>query len=158
LSDGARELISRRESFRELPTPGTIRTEKTRVATTGSGMTAVPDDALVVRGGQNLPDSFIQASGVTVDVDGKVQGVSVNAGAGAIVDELTAANPQTGYPGIPHTHIGVTTAGAIRAAGGDIVASPTRTNRHHATINGLTPEKASDLFRPTRTNPNARKR
>jgi hypothetical protein len=121
-------------------------------------MTPVPDDALVVRGGQNLPDSFIQGSGVTIEAAGKLNGVSVNAGAGATVEELTAANPQTGYPGIPHTQIGVTTAGAIRAAGGDVVAAPRRTNPHHATLNGLTPEQASDLFRPTRVNPNARKR
>jgi len=49
---------------------------------------------------------------------------------------------------------GVTTVGAIRAAGGDVVLSPTRTNKHHATLAGLTPEQASELFRPTVPNPN----
>jgi hypothetical protein len=121
-------------------------------------MTPVPDDALVIRGGQNLPDSFVKGSGVTIDDSGKVEGVSVNAGAGVSVDELTAPNPHTGYPGIPHTQIGVTTAGTIRAAGGEVLSSPRRTNPHHATLTGLTPEQASNLFRPTRKNPNALKR
>lgn len=67
--------------------------------------------------------------------------------------ELTAPNPQTGYPGIPHNQIGVTTVGEIRVAGGDVVPSPTRTNAYHATLNGLTSEQASELFRPTVKNP-----
>jgi hypothetical protein len=121
-------------------------------------MTPLPDEALVARGGQNLPESFAQGSGVTVDATGKLQGVSVNAGAGSSVHELTAPNPQTGYPGIPHHQVGVTTVGAVRAAGGDVAPSPTRTNPHHATLSGLTPEQASDLFRPTAKNPNAWKK
>ncbi len=74
------------------------------------------------------------------------------------LEALTAANPQTGYPGIPHNQVGVTTMGQIRAAGGDVVASPTRTNPHHATLSGLTAEQASQLFRPTVKNPNRRRR
>ena len=54
--------------------------------------------------------------------------------------------------------VGVTTVGTIRAAGGDVVASPTRTNPHHATLSGLTLEQASQLFRPTVKNPNTRLR
>ena len=42
-------------------------------------MTPLPDDALVVRGGQNLPDSFAHGSGVSVDAGGNLEGVSVNA-------------------------------------------------------------------------------
>jgi hypothetical protein len=42
-------------------------------------MPALPDDALVVRGGENLPESFAQGSGVTVDGSGKIRDVSVNA-------------------------------------------------------------------------------
>jgi hypothetical protein len=121
-------------------------------------MTPLPDDALVVRGGRNLPESFAQGSGVTVEPGGKIEGVSVNCASGLSVQALTAPNPDTGYPGIPHNQVGVTTVGAIRAAGGDIVASPTRTNPHHATLSGLTPEQASQLFLPTMKNPNTHSR
>ncbi|MBI3302424.1 MAG: flavoredoxin [Deltaproteobacteria bacterium] len=108
-------------------------------------MASLPDEALVIRGGQNLPASFIQGSGVTVDAGGKIQGVSVNCAPGLSVQELTAPGLQTGYPGIPHNQVGVTTVGAIRAAG------------YYATLSGLTPEQASNLFRLTVKNPNKRK-
>jgi hypothetical protein len=116
-------------------------------------MPGLPDDALVVRGGENLPESFAQGSGVTVAAIGKLQGVSVNAAAGLTVKELTAPNPQTGYPGIPHNQVGVTTVGKIRASGGVVVPSPRAKNPNHATLSGLTPEQASALFRPTLKNP-----
>ena len=121
-------------------------------------MPPLPDAALVVRGGQNLPAHFAQGSAVTVDADGGMQDVSVNCAAGVAVQELTAPNRATGYPGIPHNQLGVTTVGAIRAAGGDVVPTPTRTNPYHATLSGLTPEQASQLFRPTVQNPNSRSR
>jgi hypothetical protein len=100
-------------------------------------MPALPDDALVVRGGANLPESFAQGSGVTVDATGKVQGVSVNAVPGLTVKELTASNAQAGYPGIPHNQVGVTTVGRIRALGGVVDPSPRKKNPHHATLSGL---------------------
>jgi hypothetical protein len=121
-------------------------------------MTPLLDAAFVVRGGQNLPANFAQGSGVTVSAGGNIEGVSVNAAPGVSVQELTAPNLHTGYPGILHNHVGVTTVGAIRAAGGDVIPSPTRTNPYHATLSGLTPEQASQLFRPTVKNPNARTR
>ena len=121
-------------------------------------MTPLPNEALVVRGGQNLPANFAQGSGVMVDEGGRIQGVSVNAAPGVSVQELTAPNPLTGYPGIPHNQVGATTVGAIRADGGDVVPLPTRTNPYHATLSGLTPEQASRLFRPTIKNPNTRTR
>lgn len=120
-------------------------------------MTALPDDALVVRGGENLPESFAQGSGVTVDATGKVQGVSVNAAPGFTVKELTAPNAQTGYPGIPHNQVGVTTVGRIRAHGGVVDPLPRKKNPNHATLSGLTPEQASSLFRPTVKNPSRTK-
>jgi hypothetical protein len=110
-----------------------------------------------VRGGQNLPENFAKGSGVVVGNGGKLKGVSVNSGAGLSVEELTAPMVQTGYPGIPNKQIGVTTVGAIRAAGGEVVPSPTKTNPHHATLSGLTPEQASDLFRPTILYPSQRR-
>jgi hypothetical protein len=115
---------------------------------------ALPDDAFVVRGGQNLPENFAQGSGVAVDSGGKLQGVSVNAAAGLSVKELTGPDAQTGYPGIPHNRVGVTTVGKVRALGGDVVPAPTKRNPNHAILSGLTPEQASGLFRPTVKNPN----
>jgi hypothetical protein len=119
-------------------------------------MTPLPDTALVIRGGQNLAVHFAQGSGVTVDVDGRIQGVSVNCAPDVSVQELTAPNLRTGYPGIPHNRVGVTTVGAIRAAGGDVVPAPTRTNPYHALLSGVTPGQASQLFRPTMKNPTTR--
>ncbi len=114
---------------------------------------ALPDDALVVRGGQNLPENFANGSGVTMSPGGVLQGVSVNAAPGLSVQELTAPNRSAGYPGILNNQVGVTTVGAVRAKGGDVVPSPTRTNANHATLSGLAPEQASELFRPTVPNP-----
>jgi hypothetical protein len=121
-------------------------------------MTPLPGDALVVRGGLNMPENFAQGSGVSIGSDGALQDVSVNAGAGQSVEALTAPNAQTGYPGILNNQVGTTTVGAIRARGGDVVPSPTPTNPHHATLSGLTPEQASELFRPTIPNPSKRGR
>jgi hypothetical protein len=104
-----------------------------------------------------LPENFAKGSGVIVGTGGKLEGVSVNSAAGLSVEELTAANPQTGYPGIPNKQVGVATVGAIRSAGGEVAASPTKTNTHHATLSGLTPEQASGLFRPTILNPSRRR-
>ncbi len=116
-------------------------------------MAPLPDDAVVVRGGKNLPENFAEGSSVTVDSGGKIHGVSVNAAAGLSVKALTAPNSQTGYPGIPHNQVGVTTVGKVRALGGDVVPSPKKKNPNHATLSGLTPEEASRLFRPTVKNP-----
>jgi hypothetical protein len=121
-------------------------------------MTPLPDDAVVVRGGQNLPENFAQGSGVTVEASGQLQGVSVNSAPGRSVEELVAPLPATGYPGILNNQVGVTTVGTIRSCGGDVVPSPTRTNPHHATLSGITPEQASNLFRPTIVNPSRRKK
>ncbi len=114
----------------------------------------LPDSALVVRGGQNQAENIIAGSGVIIDSDGKAQGVSVNSAPERSVRQLTAPNLETGYPGIPNRQVGVTTVGAIRAAGGDVVSSPSAGNPYHATLGGLTPDRASRLFRPTVPNPN----
>jgi hypothetical protein len=116
---------------------------------------SLPDEALVVRGGQNLPESFIRGSGATL-ADGKLNGISVNSAPGLSLADLTRADLTTGYPGIPHNRVGVTTVGAVRALGGEVTSSPTRTNHQHATLSGLTPEQASTLFRPTVKNPSYR--
>jgi hypothetical protein len=101
----------------------------------------IPDEALVVRGGRNQPQDLRRGmgthpSGVTV--------VSVECAEGLSVEELAAA--------IPHGQVGVTTVGAIRAAGGDVVRPSGRTP-HHATLVGLSAEEASRLLTPAVPNP-----
>jgi hypothetical protein len=120
-------------------------------------MATLPDDAFVVRGGLNQPENFLQGSAVSVRSDGMLDGVSVNAAANRTVEELTAPNDRTGYPGIPNRRIGVTTVGAVRAAGGAVTPAPSANNAYHATVSGLTPETASELFQPTQANPNSRR-
>ena len=122
----------------------------------GGSSSRLPDDALVVRGGENLPGRFLAGTGVVIDPSGKVHSVSVNCAPGRSVQELTAPNPKTGYQGILNKQVGVTTVGAIRAAGGDVVPSPTGANPNHATLGGLMAQQASQLFRPTVRNPNRR--
>jgi hypothetical protein len=120
-------------------------------------MEPLPDDALVVRGGQNLPENFVRGSRVTIELGGTIHGVSENSAPALTVEELTAANSETGYPGILNNQVGVTTVGAVRSCGGDMVPTPTRTNLHHATLCGIDPEEASRQFRPTILNPSRRK-
>jgi hypothetical protein len=96
---------------------------------------------LVVRGDRNQPDDLrrgtrTQPSGVT--------GASVECAAGLSLEELAQA--------VPHGQVGVTTVGAIRAAGGDVVRTSSR-SPHHATVVGLSPEEASRLLTPTVANP-----
>lgn len=76
----------------------------------------LPDDALVVRGGENTAVRFRDGSGVKTDVNGALQGVSVNSAPGANVKTLSLS--------IPNAQIGVTTVGRIRQAGGDVIRSP----------------------------------
>ncbi|WP_305729406.1 RHS repeat-associated core domain-containing protein, partial [Burkholderia ubonensis] len=109
----------------------------------------LPNEAIVCRGGSCTAEKFRQGSGVTVGANGKLDGVSVNSATGRSLDELT--------DGIPHGKVGVTTVGNVRAAGGDVVASPTRNNPNHATLSGITAERAEALMTPTVRNPNARK-
>jgi hypothetical protein len=101
----------------------------------------IPDDAVVVRGGLNLPDGIRR--GMNVHPCG-VTGISVECGSGVPVVELAVA--------LPHGRVGVTTVGAVRAAGGDVIRTSGRTP-YHATLTGLTPEAASRLLTPTIPNP-----
>lgn len=101
----------------------------------------IPDDALVIRGGRNRPEDLERGTGTH---PGGVTGVSVESAAGLTVRELAV--------GIPHRQIGVTSVGAIRAVGGDVVRTSGR-SPHHATLTGLSPEQASRLLTPTIPNP-----
>ena len=104
-------------------------------------MGPLPDDAVVVRGGRNRPEDIARATGTHPS---GVSGVSVESAAGATVGQLAAA--------APHGQIGVTTVGAVRAAGGDVVPTAGR-SPNHATLTGLTPDRASELLTPTVPNP-----
>jgi hypothetical protein len=104
-------------------------------------MAEIPDDALVVRGGRNRPEDIERGTGVHPS---GVAGVSVESAAGATIEELASA--------IPHGQIGVTTVGKVREAGGDVVRTKGR-SPNHATLTGLTPDKASELLTPTIPNP-----
>ena len=77
-----------------------------------------------------------------------MNGVSVNSGAGKSLGDLTV--------GIPNKQVGVTTVGDVRAAGGNVVPSPTANNPNHCTMCGITPQKAESLMTPTVQNPNAK--
>jgi hypothetical protein len=101
----------------------------------------IPDEAVVVRGGRNLPADLRR--GTSTHPSG-VTGASVECAEDLSLEMLAAA--------IPHGQVGVTTVGAIRAAGGDVVRTPGR-SPHHATLIGLSPEEASRLLTPTILNP-----
>src|SRR5437868_1625722 len=107
-------------------------------------MDKIPDDALVVRGGKNRPEDIRRGTGTHPS---GVTGVSVECAAGATVDQLATA--------ILHGQVGVTTVGKVRAAGGNVVRTSGR-SPNHATLTGLTPDKASQLLTPTTPNPTAK--
>ena len=105
----------------------------------------IPDEAFVVRGGRNQPLDLQRGTGTHPS---GVTGVSVECSEGKSVEELAAA--------IPHSRVGVTTVGEVRAAGGDVIRTSGR-SPHHATLVGLGAAEASRLLTPTTANP-ARKR
>ncbi|KAB1231472.1 hypothetical protein [Chryseobacterium viscerum] len=59
--------------------------------------------------------------------------------------------------GIPNGSVGTTTVGEIEAVGGNVEPSPTNNNPNHATLSGITPEQAQQLFSPTIKNPSKSK-
>ena len=109
----------------------------------------ISDDAYVIRGGTNTVDRFIEGSGVTVDSDGKLHGVSVNCKDGLEIKDLSK--------GIKNGKIGITTVGEIRKLGGDVIPNPSKDNPNHALLSGITPEQASELFTPVVDNPEKKK-
>lgn len=110
----------------------------------------LPDDAPVIRGGQSLPDNYVNGSGVTVGEGGLLDGVSVQSSGYNSWQDLASE--------VPHRQVGITTVGDVRRAGGDVIPSPTPRNPNHGTLSGLTGEDASMITRPTIRNPNPKKR
>jgi hypothetical protein len=101
----------------------------------------IPDEAIVVRGGQNRPEDIRR--GIGTHPSG-VTGISVECGEGLSVESLSVS--------IPHGQIGVTTVGVIRAAGGDVIRTTGR-SPYHGTLKGLIPDEISPLLNPTIPNP-----
>src|SRR4029450_5460626 len=101
----------------------------------------IPDEAVIVRGGRNRPADILRGTGTHPS---GVTGISVECALGVPVAELAAA--------IPHGQIGVTTVGAVRQAGGDVIRTTGR-SPYHATLTGLRPEQVSGLLTPTIPNP-----
>jgi hypothetical protein len=101
----------------------------------------IPDEAIVVRGGRNLPEDLWR--GTQAHPSG-VTGVSLECAEGLTLEDLGAP--------IPHGQIGVTTVGAVRAVGGDVVRTSGR-SVNHATLTGLSAEATSRLLTPTIRNP-----
>jgi hypothetical protein len=97
----------------------------------------IPDEALVVRGGQNRPEDILRGTGTHPS---GVTGISVECGLGLSIAELSIS--------IPHRQVGITTVREVRQAGGDVIRTSGR-SRNHATLTGLTPEKVSLLLTPT---------
>jgi len=101
----------------------------------------VPDEALVVRGGRNQPADIERGTGTHPS---GVSGLSVQCAADAPLEDLARW--------IPHAQIGVTTVGAVRSRGGDVIRTSGR-SPYHATLTGLAPAEVSRLLTPTRPNP-----
>ena len=106
----------------------------------------LPDSALVCRGGTCTAERFTNGTGVSTDAAGKLQGVSTSSWPGKTVQELSAP--------FLNNQVGVSTVGEVRAAGGEIISTPTRSNPYHPTLSGVTAEQATTLFTPTIRNPN----
>lgn len=105
----------------------------------------LPDEALVVRGGENTAERFVGGNGVSLDDAGRLHGVSVNSAPGRSLRELTQ--------GIPNKQVGVTTVGDVRKAGGYVRPDLLPDNPFHCLLGGCTPQQFSDLFTPTTRNP-----
>lgn len=103
-------------------------------------MDKIPDEALVVRGGKNRAEDILR--GIGTHPSG-VTGISVESGVELSLGELALM--------IPHGQVGMTTVGAVRQAGGDVIRTSGR-SPNHATLTGLNPEKISDLLTPIMPN------
>lgn len=101
----------------------------------------LPDNATVVRGGTNTPELITKGTGTHPS---GVTGISVECGTCSV---------KTLSKDLPNGQIGVTTVGAVRSAGGDVIKTSGR-SPNHATLTGIPAEVSSGLLRPTIKNPN----
>jgi hypothetical protein len=113
--------------------------------TPGGGGGGVSRDTLVCRGGLCTAKSFETGTGVTRGADGKLSGISTQSRPGASLETL--AQP------FKNGQLGRCTVGDIEDAGGWVVFDGHPKNPNHATVSGITAEKAQQLFTPTIPNP-----
>lgn len=100
-------------------------------------MEKIPDEALVIRGGRNLPEDIRRGTGTHPS---GITGISVECAVGMTLYELAKS--------IPHGQIGCTTVAKIRQQGGDVIKTSGR-SPNHATLTGLNSEQISSLLTPT---------
>jgi hypothetical protein len=100
------------------------------------------DSAIVLRGGRNRPEDIRR--GIGTHPSG-ITGISVECEEENISIQVLSAL-------IPHASIGVTTVGAVRAVGGDVIRTSGR-SPYHATLTGLISDEISLLLTPTIPNP-----
>ncbi|WP_143135386.1 hypothetical protein [Burkholderia ubonensis] len=92
-----------------------------------------------------MAENFENGSGVTQNLDGMLNGASVQSSNNGTVQTLSIP--------FKNGQVGVTTVADIEAAGGKIVYDGTSHNPNHATVSGLTARKLQGLFTPTIKNP-----
>jgi RHS repeat-associated protein len=113
----------------------------------GSGKRFLLSEDYVVRGGIATSEKIKEASGT--HPSGLV-GFSAESKTGLSITELSKNLPGN------YGKIGVTTVGSVRNAGGDVI-STSGTSPNHATVTGLSPDKASNLLNPPVANPSKKK-
>ena len=98
--------------------------ETTEAASIPQNESGLPENAFVCRGGTCTAERFRQGAGVTLDEVGKLHNVSVNSAPGKTLADLTVT--------IPNQQVEVTTIGAVRTAGGQVLPQHTaRKNLHY---------------------------
>jgi len=106
---------------------------------------------LVCRGGACSAESFRAGSGVVLNGDGTLNGISTQSAPSATLETLSRP--------FQHNQVGVATVGDIEKAGGSITLDGRLNSANgemvmnHATVDGLSPEDAQRLFQPTQQNP-----
>lgn len=115
-----------------------------RAGTSAGRAAGLADDALVVRGGTSTAIQLRQGA-ERVDDAGLLHGVSVNSANGLSVTQLAT--------GLRNGKVGVTTVGAVRRIGGQVVPDATAVNPNHALLNGVSADALSGLLTPVIANP-----
>jgi hypothetical protein len=118
------------------------------VATTTS--TAGPEQdqvQYVVRDGINTADRFINGSGVTIDAQGNLQGVSVQTFPNTSVQQVS----QRQY--LPYNQIGVNILNPVNAAGAAVIPFSYAEQSLSRYNGGISPQTSESLFTPANPNP-----
>ncbi|MGC2891326.1 MAG: RHS repeat-associated core domain-containing protein, partial [Candidatus Acidiferrum sp.] len=142
---GGEEGGTPRQSVPEIETP--------EISPQGSGGArgSLPDDANVVRGGSANPGGANSPEGIAAGTDthpSGVKGFSAESAPGKSVEQLAKESPTTSR----YEQVGCCTVGQVRKAGGNVTPTPGQ-SPNHATVSGLSPQKASELLTPTVANP-----